>query len=67
MMFSSSTRAVKRAPRIGGVTTIRFLVRGGAGMVIDGAMRDVPSSRRCIFRLTCAAGTHHRWPDYDDR
>jgi 5-oxopent-3-ene-1,2,5-tricarboxylate decarboxylase/2-hydroxyhepta-2,4-diene-1,7-dioate isomerase len=26
----------------GGVTTIRFLVRGGAGMVIDGAMRDVP-------------------------
>ena len=31
-----------RAGVSGGVTTIRFLVRGGAGMVIDGAMRDVP-------------------------
>ena len=26
----------------GGVTTARFLVRGGAGLVVDGAMRDVP-------------------------
>ncbi len=26
----------------GGVTTARFLFRGGAGMVVDGAMRDVP-------------------------
>jgi len=25
----------------GGVTTTRFLVRGGAGLVVDGAMRDV--------------------------
>ena len=31
-----------RAGVSGGVTTIRFLVRGGAGMVIDGAMRDMP-------------------------
>jgi 5-oxopent-3-ene-1,2,5-tricarboxylate decarboxylase / 2-hydroxyhepta-2,4-diene-1,7-dioate isomerase len=31
-----------RAGVSGGVTTLRFLVRGGAGMVIDGAMRDVP-------------------------
>jgi 5-oxopent-3-ene-1,2,5-tricarboxylate decarboxylase / 2-hydroxyhepta-2,4-diene-1,7-dioate isomerase len=31
-----------RAGVSGGVTTIRFLVRGGAGLVIDGAMRDVP-------------------------
>lgn len=26
----------------GGVTTTRFLVRGGTGLVVDGAMRDVP-------------------------
>ena len=31
-----------RAGVSGGVTTIRFLVRGGAGLVIDGAMRDGP-------------------------
>jgi len=31
-----------RAGVSGGVTTVRFLVRGGAGLVIDGAMRDVP-------------------------
>jgi 5-oxopent-3-ene-1,2,5-tricarboxylate decarboxylase / 2-hydroxyhepta-2,4-diene-1,7-dioate isomerase len=31
-----------RAGVSGGVTTIRFLVRGGAGLVVDGAMRDVP-------------------------
>jgi len=31
-----------RAGVSGGVTTIRFVVRGGAGMVIDGAMRDTP-------------------------
>jgi regulator of RNase E activity RraA len=31
-----------RAGVSGGVTTMRFLVRGGAGLVIDGAMRDVP-------------------------
>jgi 5-oxopent-3-ene-1,2,5-tricarboxylate decarboxylase / 2-hydroxyhepta-2,4-diene-1,7-dioate isomerase len=31
-----------RAGVSGGVTTIRFLVRGGAGLVIDGAMRDIP-------------------------
>jgi regulator of RNase E activity RraA len=31
-----------RAGVTGGVTTIRFLVRGGAGLVIDGAVRDVP-------------------------
>ena len=31
-----------RAGVSGGVTTLRFLVRGGAGLVIDGAMRDVP-------------------------
>jgi 5-oxopent-3-ene-1,2,5-tricarboxylate decarboxylase / 2-hydroxyhepta-2,4-diene-1,7-dioate isomerase len=31
-----------RAGVSGGVTTIRFLVRGGAGLIIDGAMRDVP-------------------------
>ena len=31
-----------RAGVSGGVTTIRFLARGGAGLVIDGAMRDVP-------------------------
>ena len=31
-----------RAGVSGGVTTIRFLVKGGAGLVIDGAMRDVP-------------------------
>jgi regulator of RNase E activity RraA len=35
-----------RAGVSGGVTTIRFLVRGGAGMVIDGAMRDVPELER---------------------
>ncbi len=26
----------------GGITTTRFLVRGGAGIVVDGAMRDLP-------------------------
>ena len=31
-----------RAGVSGGVTTVRFLIRGGAGLVIDGAMRDVP-------------------------
>ena len=31
-----------RAAVSGDVTTTRFLVRGGTGMVIDGAMRDVP-------------------------
>ena len=31
-----------RAGVSGGVTTVRFLVRGGAGLVIDGAMRDMP-------------------------
>lgn len=31
-----------RAGVSGGVTTIRFLVKGGAGLVVDGAMRDVP-------------------------
>lgn len=31
-----------RAGVSGGVTTIRFLVRGGAGIVVDGAMRDLP-------------------------
>jgi regulator of RNase E activity RraA len=31
-----------RAGVSGGVTTIRFLARGGAGLVVDGAMRDVP-------------------------
>ncbi|HUR90539.1 MAG TPA: hypothetical protein VMZ74_15755, partial [Ramlibacter sp.] len=31
-----------RAGVSGAVTTLRFLARGGAGMVIDGAMRDVP-------------------------
>ena len=31
-----------RAGVSGGVTTMRFLARGGAGLVIDGAMRDVP-------------------------
>lgn len=31
-----------RAGVSGGVTTMRFLVRGGAGLVVDGAMRDVP-------------------------
>ena len=31
-----------RAGVSGGVTTVRFLVRGGAGLVVDGAMRDVP-------------------------
>ena len=35
-----------RAGVSGGVTTIRFLVRGGAGLVIDGAMRDVPELER---------------------
>ena len=39
----SSMPAERRVPGVsGGVTTIRFLVRGGAGLVIDGAMRDVP-------------------------
>ena len=31
-----------RAGVSGGVTTMRFLARGGAGLVIDGAMGDVP-------------------------
>jgi regulator of RNase E activity RraA len=31
-----------RAGVSGGVTTLRFLVRGGAGIVVDGAMRDLP-------------------------
>ena len=31
-----------RAGVSGGVTTMRFLVRGGAGLIVDGAMRDVP-------------------------
>jgi len=31
-----------RAGVSGAVTTLRFLARGGAGLVIDGAMRDVP-------------------------
>lgn len=31
-----------RAAVSGSVTTIRFLARGGAGIVVDGAMRDAP-------------------------
>jgi 5-oxopent-3-ene-1,2,5-tricarboxylate decarboxylase/2-hydroxyhepta-2,4-diene-1,7-dioate isomerase len=31
-----------RAGVTGGVTTIRFLARGGAGIVVDGAIRDLP-------------------------
>lgn len=31
-----------RAGVTGGVTTLRFLVRGGAGVIVDGALRDLP-------------------------
>lgn len=31
-----------RAGVTGGVTTMRFLVRGGSGIVVDGALRDTP-------------------------
>jgi regulator of RNase E activity RraA len=34
-----------RASVSGAITTTRFLMRGGAGMVIDGCMRDVPDLR----------------------
>ena len=49
-----------RAGVSGGVTTVRFLVRGGAGLVIDGAMRDIPSSKRCRFKPICAVATPRR-------
>jgi len=40
----------------GGVTTMRFLVRGGAGMVIDGAMRDQPELEAMHFQVYMRRG-----------
>ena len=57
-----------RAGVSGGVTTIRFLVRGGAGLIIDGAMRDVPELEAMpiqtyMRRGQCLVGI----PDHDER
>jgi regulator of RNase E activity RraA len=40
----------------GGVTTMRFLARGGAGMVIDGAMRDLPELEAMHFQVYLRRG-----------
>jgi len=40
----------------GDVTTLRFLVRGGAGMVIDGAMRDLPELAGMPFQVYTRRG-----------
>ena len=40
----------------GDVTTLRFLVRGGAGMVIDGGMRDVPDLAGMPFQVYLRGG-----------
>lgn len=45
-----------RASVSGDVTTTRFLVRGGAGMVIDGAMRDVPELEGMHFQVYMRRG-----------
>ena len=45
-----------RAGVSGGVTTVRFLVRGGAGLVIDGAMRDVPELEAMPIQTVHAPG-----------
>jgi hypothetical protein len=44
----------------GGVTTMRFLVRGGAGMVIDGAMRDLPELEAMPFQVYLRRPTSRR-------
>ena len=40
----------------GDVTTLRFLVRGGAGMIIDGGMRDVPELAGMPFQVYLRRG-----------
>lgn len=40
----------------GDVTTLRFLVRGGAGMIIDGGMRDVPELAGMPFQVYVRGG-----------
>ena len=35
----------------GGVTTLRFLVRGGAGLIVDGGMRDLPELAGMPFQV----------------
>ncbi len=40
----------------GDVTTLRFLVRGGAGMIVDGAMRDMPDLAGMPFQVYTRRG-----------
>ena len=40
----------------GDVTTTRFLVRGGAGLVVDGAMRDIPELARMPLQVYIRRG-----------
>jgi len=40
----------------GDVTTLRFLVRGGAGLIIDGGMRDLPELAGMPFQVFSRAG-----------
>lgn len=40
----------------GDVTTLRFLVRGGAGMIIDGGMRDLPELAGMPFQVFTRSG-----------
>ena len=40
----------------GGVTTLRFLVKGGNGMIIDGGMRDLPELATLPFQVYMRRG-----------
>ena len=40
----------------GAITTTRFLMRGGAGMVVDGGMRDVPELRSMPISIYLRSG-----------
>ena len=40
----------------GGVTTLRFLVKGGAGLIIDGGMRDIPELEGYPFQTYIRGG-----------
>lgn len=40
----------------GGVTTLRFLMKGGAGLVIDGGMRDIPELEGYPFQTYMRRG-----------
>lgn len=40
----------------GDITTVKFLVRGGAGIVVDGAMRDIPELQEMPLQIYIRRG-----------